>query len=98
MDNMNNMHDAPTRTVAHDITRKPQASVHDRLSSLSKYDKQLSVVQRQLDDGTLRPEAVVTNLGRQRRGVRLRYLSLVFLLVTAVILVITCGYVWLDRG
>ena len=33
---MNNMHDAPTRTVAHDITRRPQASVCDRLSSPRK--------------------------------------------------------------
>jgi len=30
------MHDAPTRTVAHDVTRRPQASVHDRLSSPRK--------------------------------------------------------------
>src|SRR5664279_2977230 len=34
---MNDMHDAPTRTVAHDITRRPQASVHDRLSGPRKH-------------------------------------------------------------
>ena len=36
VDNMNNMHDAPTRTVVHDFTQGPQASVHDRLSSPRK--------------------------------------------------------------
>lgn len=63
--------------------------------SYSSYDQQISVLQRQLDDGSLAPDDVIVDPGRQRRAVRLRRWSLVFLLATALILVVASGYVWL---
>ncbi len=62
----------------------------------SNFDAQARTVQRLLDAGTLAPAAPAPGQERLRRASAFRWASMVALLVTALILVTACCFVWLD--
>jgi len=62
----------------------------------SNFDAHARMMQRVLDTGTLTPEDPAPTLDRLRRATALRWASMVSLIVTALILVTACCFVWLD--